>query len=91
MSDIPSAVERAALLPCLGFVWVGQSFASCDACGHPYWEHAYDIITYRTREGRLRRKRRVITTAKAEQVRQAHVEGKTVPTGKFAPWRSKRP
>jgi hypothetical protein len=25
-----------------GFRWVGQSFASCDGCGQPYWEHDYD-------------------------------------------------
>lgn len=26
---------------CRGFVWVGQSFAYCDGCGHPYWEHDF--------------------------------------------------
>lgn len=27
---------------CAGFAWVGQSFAHCDICGEPYWEHEYD-------------------------------------------------
>jgi hypothetical protein len=25
---------------CQGFVWIGQSFATCDRCGQPAWEHA---------------------------------------------------
>lgn len=25
--------------PCRGFRWIGQSFASCDGCGKPAWEH----------------------------------------------------
>lgn len=24
---------------CRGFKWIGQSFASCDGCGRPAWEH----------------------------------------------------
>lgn len=24
---------------CRGFKWIGQSFASCDGCGKPAWEH----------------------------------------------------
>lgn len=24
---------------CRGFRWIGQSFASCDGCGRPAWEH----------------------------------------------------
>ena len=28
--------------PCAGFQWIGQSFASCDRCGLPYWEHGYE-------------------------------------------------
>lgn len=27
---------------CEGFAWVGQSFASCEECGRPYWEHSHD-------------------------------------------------
>ena len=27
---------------CDGFKWIGQSFAHCDGCGHPYWEHTHD-------------------------------------------------
>lgn len=27
---------------CEGFQWIGQTFASCDGCGHPYWEHTHD-------------------------------------------------
>lgn len=33
-------LEVAAV--CEGFAWVGQSFASCDECGRPYWEHSHD-------------------------------------------------
>ena len=25
--------------PCRGFRWIGQSFAHCDGCGRPAWEH----------------------------------------------------
>ena len=28
---------------CEGFRWIGQSFASCDGCGQPYWEHTHDV------------------------------------------------
>jgi hypothetical protein len=28
-------------VPCRGFQWFGQSFASCDRCGLPYWEHTH--------------------------------------------------
>jgi hypothetical protein len=28
--------------PCAGFQWIGQSFASCDRCGKPYWEHTHE-------------------------------------------------
>lgn len=24
---------------CRGFRWIGQSFATCDGCGKPAWEH----------------------------------------------------
>lgn len=27
---------------CEGFQWIGQSFASCDNCGRPRWEHKAD-------------------------------------------------
>jgi len=27
---------------CAGFQWIGQSFAHCDGCGRPYWEHTHD-------------------------------------------------
>jgi hypothetical protein len=42
--DVP-APERK---PCKGFRWIGQSFASCDRCGFPAWEHAGEE---RIREG----------------------------------------
>ena len=32
----PAPVPPAA---CPGFRWIGQSFASCDSCGRPAWEH----------------------------------------------------
>ena len=35
-------------IACKGFQWVGQTFASCDRCGQPYWEHTHDS---RMREG----------------------------------------
>lgn len=34
--------EQAGRPPCSGFQWIGQSFAHCDGCGAPYWEHAFD-------------------------------------------------
>lgn len=27
---------------CKGFQWIGQSFASCNECGQPFWEHTHD-------------------------------------------------
>jgi hypothetical protein len=32
-------VQVPAGEPCRGFRWIGQSFASCDRCGHPAWDH----------------------------------------------------
>ncbi|MEV0556284.1 hypothetical protein AB0I27_22880 [Streptomyces sp. NPDC050597] len=29
---------------CEGFVWIGQSFATCDRCGQPAWDHAGEEI-----------------------------------------------
>lgn len=26
---------------CPAFAWVGQTFASCDECGEPYWNHTH--------------------------------------------------
>ncbi len=34
--------------PCRGFRWIGQSFASCDECGKPAWEHEGEM---RLRDG----------------------------------------
>jgi len=36
--EAPEAPLRAAG-ECRGFRWIGQSFASCDGCGKPAWEH----------------------------------------------------
>jgi hypothetical protein len=33
---------------CPGFQWIGQSFATCDRCGKPAWEHESEM---RLREG----------------------------------------
>jgi hypothetical protein len=30
--------HRAA---CPAFAWIGQSFAHCDDCGEPYWDHTH--------------------------------------------------
>lgn len=43
-----SSQEAEPKHPCRGFQWVGQSFASCDGCGLPYWEHTHDT---RMRDG----------------------------------------
>jgi hypothetical protein len=37
-----SARPREPEKPCAGFQWIGQSFASCDRCGKPYWEHTHE-------------------------------------------------
>ncbi|MDX3759305.1 hypothetical protein [Streptomyces sp. AK02-04a] len=29
---------------CQGFQWIGQSFATCDRCGQPAWEHAGEDV-----------------------------------------------
>lgn len=31
--------EPEAKPACRGFRWIGQSFATCDGCGRPAWEH----------------------------------------------------
>ena len=41
MSAIPSAYERMDN-GCLAFHWIGQTFASCNECGKPFWEHSHD-------------------------------------------------
>lgn len=33
---------RDARPACEAFWWIGQSFAHCDNCGKPYWEHTHD-------------------------------------------------
>lgn len=47
-----AAGERVAAAPatpdCPGFQWIGQSFATCDGCGKPAWEHGGEM---RLREG----------------------------------------
>ncbi|MGE9282302.1 hypothetical protein ACP4B2_27660 [Streptomyces rochei] len=42
MADETAATETqppATPVVCEGFVWIGQSFATCDRCGQPAWEH----------------------------------------------------
>lgn len=39
---------------CVGFAWVGQSFASCDVCGQPFWEHEHNREFIEGREERVR-------------------------------------
>ncbi|WP_175438093.1 hypothetical protein [Streptomyces sp. SGAir0924] len=42
VADETAATETqppAAPVVCEGFVWIGQSFATCDRCGQPAWEH----------------------------------------------------
>jgi len=29
---------------CEGFQWIGQTLASCDRCGQPYWEHTHEEV-----------------------------------------------
>jgi len=38
------APEQNADGSCAGFEWLGQSFATCDGCGRPYWEHEFDMV-----------------------------------------------
>ena len=45
---ISIAIPEPEPEPCLGFWWIGQSFASCDNCGRPAWEHEGEM---RPREG----------------------------------------
>ena len=33
------AAREAEAAKCRGFRWIGQSFATCDGCGRPAWEH----------------------------------------------------
>lgn len=40
--------ETTEIPACPGFLWIGQSFATCDGCGKPAWEHAGEM---RLREG----------------------------------------
>ena len=48
-TSMPLTAEPAAAGPdqtdetpvvCEGFQWIGQSFAICDRCGQPAWDHA---------------------------------------------------
>ncbi|SOD80065.1 hypothetical protein SAMN06272781_6850 [Streptomyces sp. 1222.2] len=38
----PAAAEAPPV--CEGFVWIGQSFATCDRCGQPAWDHAGEEV-----------------------------------------------
>lgn len=35
----PATTTTPQAADCRGFRWIGQSFASCDGCGRPAWEH----------------------------------------------------
>lgn len=37
------AEAEAAPEACRGFQWIGQSFATCDGCGRPAWEHEGEL------------------------------------------------
>jgi len=53
MRTIASAYERMSGATCLAFHWIGQSFAHCDRCGQPYWEHSHDSHFVGGREKRV--------------------------------------
>jgi hypothetical protein len=39
--DRPADPPRNPVI-CQIFVWIGQTFESCDNCGTPFWEHLYE-------------------------------------------------
>ncbi len=41
LAGIPPEATPAERKACDGFRWIGQTFASCDDCGQPYWEHTH--------------------------------------------------
>ena len=43
-SSFECTPSRSGNKKCLVFAWIGQSFASCDNCGKPYWEHLFDPV-----------------------------------------------
>ncbi|MFC8531874.1 hypothetical protein [Nocardia sp. NPDC057227] len=47
MSDSPFGPAPSVPTPapgeaCAGFAWLGQSFAYCDRCARPFWEHTHE-------------------------------------------------
>lgn len=42
LSQPPPVACEPVKTACEGFKWIGQSFAHCDGCGLPYWEHTHD-------------------------------------------------
>lgn len=52
---------------CPAFQWIGQSWASCDNCGKPFWEHTHETVSADGKPfGHL--KRRVIPRSVRENV-----------------------
>jgi hypothetical protein len=40
----PEEVPAPQPVVCQGFQWIGQSFATCDRCGQPAWDHAGEEV-----------------------------------------------
>ena len=40
-TEVEPAPAPESKSPCEAFSWIGQSFAHCDKCGLPYWEHTH--------------------------------------------------
>jgi hypothetical protein len=39
--DVPAWIRPDGVCP--AFRWIGQSFATCDGCGEPYWDHTHEL------------------------------------------------
>ena len=55
---------------CAGFQWIGQSFAHCDNCGKPYWDHSHEDRLGRGGPFSGGSRRTVITRKQAEVCRR---------------------
>ena len=68
MSSTYELMQRRHRQACGAFAWLGQSFAFCDDCGQPYWDHTHYGMGASER-GPGRRVLKVITRASAARVR----------------------
>jgi len=78
VDETPSSTDESVVEPmpgwdtpiqssCDTFAWIGQSFACCERCSRPFWEHSYDEVPGDIPFGEM--KKRLITAEEKAKCR----------------------